>query len=164
MGGLALGAATAALLATAMAHATAALPGQHPDAGHLVIQLAGAVIAHSAAGSIAQGFGAIHRAGHAGLAEHALTTGLTIKQPGLDSVFNHQQRLFHAPQADGAPQQCQKPQHRLGPYIDNFQQTGMAHRPFPHAVGRAARCRRIRTCAVAHDTSSASPRHRMRRR
>ena len=53
-------------------HAAAALPGLHPHAGHVRLDLAIAVGAHAAAGPVPQPLRAVHRARHAGRGEDAL--------------------------------------------------------------------------------------------
>src|SRR6202008_1222635 len=56
----------------AVGNALAAPIGLDPDAAHLGFHLAMPVVAHAAAGSVAQGLRTVHRARHAGRAQHAL--------------------------------------------------------------------------------------------
>ena len=72
----------------------------HPDAAHLRLDLAMAVGAHAAAGPVAQGLRAIHRAGHAGRAQHALAAHLAVEQRALDRLLDGRDRPLQALVAD----------------------------------------------------------------
>ena len=72
----------------ALRHPARALPGLHPDAAHLRLDLAMAVGAHAAAGTVAHLLRAVHRAGHAGRAQHALAAHLAVEQQALDAALD----------------------------------------------------------------------------
>src|ERR1700684_3847592 len=77
-------------------NAFAASVGLHPNAPHVGFDLAIAVGAHTAARAVAQGLGAIHRTGHAGRTQHALTAHAAIEQQTLDGLLDHRNRPLDA--------------------------------------------------------------------
>ena len=64
-----------------------ALDRLEPDAPHLGLDLAVAVRAHAAAGTVAERLRARHRAGHAGRVQHALAAHLATPDRLLDRVL-----------------------------------------------------------------------------
>ena len=70
------------------ANSLATFPGVHPYASHFRFDLAAAVLPDATTGTIAQRLGAIHRAGHAGFTQCALTAGLRVKEKPLNHAFD----------------------------------------------------------------------------
>ena len=79
------------------ANSLATFPGVHPYASHFRFDLAAAVLPDATTGTIAQRLGAIHRAGHAGFTQCALTAGFmcvevvdVVEYPGdFSGVIHH---------------------------------------------------------------------------
>ena len=71
-------------MASPLAYGCAPSQALHPDAGHLGLDLAIAVVAHAAAGAVAQVLRAVHRAGHAGRGQDALAAHPAVEQEALD--------------------------------------------------------------------------------
>src|ERR1019366_9900796 len=70
----------------AAGYALAASIGLDPDAFHVRLYLAVAVGAHASARAVAQRLRAIHRTGHAGRTQHALTAHATVEQRALERL------------------------------------------------------------------------------
>ena len=70
--------------------------GLDPHAAHLRLDLAIAVGAHAAARAVAQGLRAVHRARHAGRAEHALAAHAAVEQRALDGLLDGRHRPLDA--------------------------------------------------------------------
>ena len=88
----------------ALAHPARAFPGLHPDTAHLRLDLAMPVGAHPAAGAVAHLLGTVHRAGHAGRAEHALAAHLAVEQQALDVALDQRRGPFQPREADALEQ------------------------------------------------------------
>ena len=74
-------------------HVIGALVALEPHALHLGLDLAMAVRAHPAARPVAQRLRAVHRAGHAGRVQHALTAHLAAPDRALDRLLDEGQGL-----------------------------------------------------------------------
>src|SRR3984957_17605423 len=77
-------------------YAFAAAIGFDPNAAHVRLVLAVAVGAHAAARAVAQRLRTVHRAGHAGRTQHALTAHAAIEQEALDGFLDARHRPFDA--------------------------------------------------------------------
>src|SRR3954453_8570339 len=88
-----------------------ALVGLQPHAAHLGLDLAVAVGAHAAARPVAQRLGARHRAGHAGLVQHALPAYAAVPDRSLDRVLDalEQAHSLRPPRGRGAPRSAPWP-------------------------------------------------------
>ncbi len=135
--------------------ALTALVREHPHALHGRDHFAMAVRAHAAAGAVAQLLRAIHRAGHAGRAQHALPAHPAVEQKPLHRALDGSDRPLQPPVADGAPERCETDERGLEPAIDAIESARMTHRPLPHAVHHRpvsatpfARIRRSRSSSV----------------
>ena len=63
------------------------LPGLYPHTGHLWDHFAMAVLAHAAAGAIAEVLRTVHGAGHARAVEDTLAAHLAIEEVALGQFF-----------------------------------------------------------------------------
>jgi hypothetical protein len=75
--------------------ALGAFGGLDPDAAHLRLDLAVAVVTHAATGSVAHLLGAVHRAGHAGGREHALAALAAVKHQAFGAPLKRVQNGQH---------------------------------------------------------------------
>ena len=73
-----------------------ALPGLNPHTDHLRVDLAITIGLNTPAGSVAQSFGAGHRAGHAGAVQDALATHLAIKNGAFADFLNPNRQPLRA--------------------------------------------------------------------
>ena len=118
-------------IARALGHLAAALPGLHPDAGHLGIDLAMAVRPHAAAGSVAHALRAVHRAGHAGRGQDALAAHAAIEQRALDRLFDERDRPLGPFVSDRSKDRVQRDEGPLEPRIEAVEGRRMADREKP---------------------------------
>ena len=88
--------------------------GDDPHAAHFRLDLAVAVGAHAAARPVAQILRALHRAGHAGGVQDALTAVVAAEEPLLGEVFGGLDQPFDARVADLGDPRVQRPRRTLG--------------------------------------------------
>ena len=111
----------------AAVHSPATLPSLHPDAGHVWLDLAIAVGAHPAAGTVPEPLRTIHRARHAGRGEDALPAHAAIEEQPLHPPLDEFDRRFGARIADKIPEWMQLEKEIGEERVDALQESRMAH-------------------------------------
>src|SRR6185437_10435078 len=108
-----------------------------PDASHVRLDLAIAVGANPAARPVAQGLRTVHRTGHAGRTEHALTAHAAVEQQALDRSLDARDGPLDALVSQDSKHAVQAHQQALEAAIESVQAACMAHRPAPDRVHQA---------------------------
>src|SRR6266567_7148482 len=142
-------------------HPLAAVPCLDPDAAHARLHLAESIGTNAAAGAVAHGLGAVHRAGHSGIAERALAAHLAIEQHALDRALDRGNRPLQALVADPAQEGIEGDQRPLEAFIEGLEAARVARRPEAHLIHRsqtaagaaAARIGRMSLDAAAAETA-----------
>src|SRR5690606_15727923 len=114
---------------TAVPHRLRAPPGFHPDAGHLRINLAMAILPDTAARAVPEPLGAVHRARHAGRGENALPAHAAVEQSALGRALNGCNRLLETVEPNPAQQWRRRDQHALENGVDALQEPGVPYAP-----------------------------------
>jgi hypothetical protein len=110
-----------------IAYALTTFPGRYPDADHIRVNLTVAIAAHAATGAIAQGFGAVHRAGHSSFTQGALATGLGVKKKSFNQFFHSGKGAIYALVAQAIEDRVQSNQTCLQSFINPAKPTGVSH-------------------------------------
>src|SRR5271155_1150310 len=113
----------------AAARQAAALIGLDPYARHVGIDLAAAVGAHAPARSVTQRLRAIHRAGHPGCGEEAVSAHPAIEERALDVALGKGHGAFDSRVAEPVDEWRGRQEKPLDGVIDVLKQSGVAHAP-----------------------------------
>lgn len=103
------------------------LPAFNPDATHLWLDLAIAIGTHPSTRTVADTLRAVHRAGHAGTAQNALSAHLTIEERTLDDFFDSGDRFLKSMLTDFPNQRSGKDQAPFNRLVGDFQRSRMTH-------------------------------------